>query len=138
MANYTMHTINDGEWNYTWGGPLGETQGVKMKIAAAPTANVNSSGQQNVNFDEELDYSCAPWNADATFFSVPSGVVFRDLARADAPMQVTTNTNVTTNVSTHEDVNAGSSGANKVNCSVCDQVPVGISKEQCLQSIGCL
>ncbi len=136
---YTMHTINDGQWNYSWGGPLGETQGVKMKMMATTNANVNVpeyEAQTGIS-DAAMDYSCTPWTMDATVFTVPANVNFKDVATVGGTMQgsgqgtSTTTVKGSVNVNVHTNVNA------KVDCSVCDQTPEGIARIQCRQALGC-
>lgn len=76
------HMIVDGEYSYVW--TPDTNQGFKMSITAGESTGASGSsvtqGQQTVDYNQELAYSCEPWTADSSRFSLPSGVVFMDMS----------------------------------------------------------
>ena len=76
-SEYTMHMIRDTEKMYTWGGPMGEGQGMIMPVSMQGRSPMG--GPQTANMDEEMDFTCKPWSADAGQFQPPSDVTFQDL-----------------------------------------------------------
>ncbi len=137
-GNYTMHMLNDGQWNYTWGGPIGESQGVKMKMMSETNVHTQANAQQGVDLNEQLDVNCSPWSEDSSEFVVPADIQFRDLS-AGTMMNVNVNSmmNTSTSGSASANVNANVKVKAKVDCSVCNQAPEGMSRVQCMQALGC-
>lgn len=109
-----VHMIREGEWMYTWGGPMGESQGMKMKAAGAA-----APGHQGPNMDEQMTMDCQPWTADNSKFQVPSGIEFHELGIGmgiAAPN--------------------GAMDMSAIRCAACDQVPPD-EQVQCKQVLGC-
>lgn len=78
-STYPMHMIRDTEKMYTWGGPMGEGQG--MVIPANMRGGNPMGGPSATSMDEEMDFTCKPWAADPSQFTPPSDVAFQDLGQ---------------------------------------------------------
>ena len=65
------HMIHDGTYFYVWTSLF--PQGFKSKASAGVAAE---PGSGNVDINQQLDYSCAPWTEDASLFALPAGVEF--------------------------------------------------------------
>ena len=114
-GTFPMHMIHEGEWTYTWGGPMGETQGMKMKT---PPPGANRGPGQGPDMDEDMKMDCKSWPPDGDKFTPPAGVEFHELGGM-----------------------MGSTGPDGVDmkalqCGACDQAPPE-SQEQCRQALGC-
>lgn len=77
-SEFPMHMIRNTEKMYTWGGPMGEGQG--MIMPANMQGNSPMGGPQTANMDEEMDFTCKPWSADSSRFEPPSDVQFQDMS----------------------------------------------------------
>lgn len=75
------HMIKTGDTIYAWTDMA--PQGVKMKFDASAQTSGHSSGAYDAN--AQVQYSCAPWVADASKFAVPSSVSFMDMTSAGMP-----------------------------------------------------
>ena len=113
---FPMHMIREGEWMYTWGGPMGEAQGMKMKVP--PPGAAGSKRTQGPDMNKTIDMDCNPWPVDAGKFSLPSNVDFMDLGEAMGGM--------------------GAAGIDMkaMQCSACDRAPPE-ERDQCRQVLGC-
>ena len=76
-STFPMHMIRDAQKMYTWGGPMGEKQGMIMPANMAGPMG----GPQTANMDEEMDFSCRPWAADEAKFEPPSDIEFQDMGQ---------------------------------------------------------
>ena len=115
-GTFPMHMIREGEWMYTWGGPMGDAQGMKMKVpppGAAPAGHA-----QGPDINEEMTMDCNPWPVDAGKFAMPSNVEFMDLGAAMGGM------------------GAGGVDMKAMQCAACDQAPAE-EQAQCRQVLGC-
>ncbi len=112
----TLHTLHSGDWLYSWGGPMGETQGTKMNVSKI-SKKKSSSPQSAVDLDQKMDMDCKPWTATASRFAVPAGVTFQD----HTPML-------------QQGMGAAAGGGNA--CAACDQAPAD-ARDQCRQALGC-
>lgn len=102
--------------NFTWGTtPFGTfaTQ-VKVEDTKAQAQESNS-----VDFDQSMDYSCAPWRVDNSKFDLPSGIEFTDINAQ--VMQI----------------DAAVGGVQDLQCSACDNIPDANAKTQCRAALGC-
>ncbi len=116
---FVGHMIQDGEWSYTWGGPMSEKQGVKIKLSEIEDKQSGDVPEQSsIDPDVEYDYDCDNWSPDNDKFTPPADVVFQDLSQL-IPSLPTKETN------------------DNSQCAVCDQVPAGEAQEQCRQALGC-
>lgn len=128
------HMINDGTYVYIW--TDGQTSGYKLSLAAvkqeqaqvSPMANNPSSQNphQAVNMKQQSNYSCGPWSADATMFSVPTNITFTDYSSF---MQSGTQPGAAAGVP--------AAGGNKAACAACNQAPAGAARNQCLAALKC-
>ena len=116
-GTFPMHMIHSGDWMYTWGGPMGESQGIRINTAQA-RANANRRGGPDM--DEEMDFSCQPWSMDPSKFDVPSGVQFQDFGQTIPQLGAAT----------------GSIDMKALQCAACDDAPEE-SRAQCRQMLGC-
>lgn len=116
MGSFESHMIRDDRWQYTWGGPMGDRQGVKMSVDA-----MGAAGKKNKGFDadQEMEMDCREWREDASMFMPPSNVSFSDAS--DAMRQM----------------GQMSQNIGQMKCQACDQVPAGAGREQCRQAMGC-
>lgn len=132
------YMINDGTYIYTWSAEA--AQGYKMLIPdgdfeayledaenmAADYSNDENSNPLSMNEMNNVEYDCKSWNVDESVFTPPTDVDFVDFsAQMEGLMD-----------SLQGDVD-GDSPAPGLDCSVCDNVPAGTSRDQCLQALGC-
>jgi len=75
-----MHMIRDMEKMYTWGGGMGEGQGIIMPANMQGGSFMGTPmPTSSANMDEEMDFDCKPWTADSSQFVPPSDVAFQDM-----------------------------------------------------------
>jgi hypothetical protein len=111
------HIISDGTYMYMWSSGL--STGMKISLAAARSAANNAQVNQSININQNVNMQCGAWIADASKFTVPTDVTFRDMSQLFQPAQPQTGTQTGT--------------------SPCDQVPVGPARTACqnaMQSSG--
>ncbi len=72
------HMIKNGDYFYSWTDAY--PQGVKIKLAATASGN----GQAGYDPNQKVKYSCTPWAADASKFTVPANVTFTDMSAGTA------------------------------------------------------
>lgn len=134
----TSHMINDGTFVYIW--TDGQKSGYKMSLATvkqeqsqvsmAP-GNTNSGQQgqtQGMDMKQQSDYSCGPWAADASLFTMPQGVTFTDYS---SMMQ---GAGTGAGAAMHQ--NSTTQG-NQAECSQCNKIPAGAARNQCLAALKC-
>jgi len=136
------HMINDGTYIYYW--TEGTKTGYKMslatvkeqaaKITMAPQNN-NSGEEQSptsgpVNMNQQADYSCQAWSADASKFVLPQDVTFTDYTT----MMQGVMKSVTPAVMPREGM---TTGQKQSECLQCDQVPAGSMRTQCRTALKC-
>lgn len=117
----TSHVISDGEYSYFWSSELEE--GIKVKLDPEDTSLFGkTSGESRTSFGidekEPVDFNCQPWVVDNSKFVPPSHIEFKEF---EAPK-------LETLPNAMED---------KPDCSVCDQLPAGSARDQCLSALGC-
>ena len=83
--SYPMHMIHKDGLMYSWGGPMGEKQGMLMHVDPSRMANTGP-GTAAQNMQEEMDFTCKPWSADVSQFEPPSDVEFMDMSQMMAGM----------------------------------------------------
>ncbi len=119
-APYDIGVIRDTDYNYVWSSEFG---GFKTKVKAAD-GDIFSSGEENSSVDnlndENVNFDCERWTVDSSVFVPPSTVEFLDVEAMMGEIEV--------------DANASVDG---LDCTLCDSVPDGASKDQCLQALGC-
>ncbi len=109
----TTSILRIGDYNYMWTAAL--PQGFKYAITEEDTSffgETADDSMQTSGFDADLDmdFDCDSWRVDSSMFEVPEDIEF---------MEASTNTYA-------DDP-----------CAACDMVPVGTSRDQCLQTLGC-
>ncbi len=78
-SEFPMHMIRDTEKMYTWGGPMGAGQGMVMPTNMQGGNFMGTPMPTTAaNMDEEMDFNCKPWSADASQFELPLDVTFQD------------------------------------------------------------
>ena len=116
---FTSHMITKDGSVYSWVENM--TTGFKTSIDAGTGANTENGQKEAVDMDQELNYDCQPWSADASTFELPANVEFNDLGAMMKPkLDAPANT---------DDTNA--------QCGACDQVPAGPTRDQCKSALGC-
>lgn len=79
-GNIESHMIADGGYAYTWSSVY--PQGFKIKLDLSKTnaqGNTGTSGQQSFDVNQNYSYDCQPWSADASLFTVPASVSFKEI-----------------------------------------------------------
>lgn len=132
------HMINDGSYIYMW--TDGQQNGYKMSLAVvkqeeaqvteSPSTNTNVQPSQTVNMQQKSNYSCGPWNLDASVFTLPTKVTFTDYS---SMMQGVGAPGVTSS-STQQGAQTHGSAAM---CAQCNQAPAGAARNQCLAALHC-
>ncbi|HCR81070.1 MAG: hypothetical protein UY13_C0002G0095 [Candidatus Pacebacteria bacterium GW2011_GWB1_47_8] len=116
--------MSDGEYSYIWS--AAQAQGMKMKLDPEDDQLIPQSQgeaeQAALDQDQPVDFNCQPWRPDNSKFVPPSNVEFTDFSAQMEMMQKQT------------EMMQEDSGAN---CAVCDQMPAGEARTQCLASLGC-
>ena len=122
--SFTAHMMNDGEWVYMWGGPMGQNQGTKLKIEkSVETSDSVNQQNNNVDFDQNYNFNCDDWLFDNSMFDLPNDVTFTDLSvQLQQLQQINTQTDT--------------APAANDQCAACDQVPAE-ARTQCRQALGC-
>lgn len=116
-----MKMINDGEYFYQWSEETG--QGSKMSLAEMEKwqeqGQEQASAQEQArmrNMQQEYEYKCSNWKVDESKFELPKNIQFTDLTKM---MQ-----------ETQQQVEQMRQDA----CAMCEQLPEGEAKQQCLQA----
>ncbi len=108
---------------YVWGD--GMPQGIKMPIpdANTPTPQNTQGTVQMVDLDKEMNYSCSPWSADASYFTPPTSVKFMDISQM-------------INQAVPTGSGSGAGDVQAMQCGACDSLSEP-DKTQCRQALGC-
>jgi len=121
-ANGTVmesHVIRDGDTGYTWGSTPAGTMAITFTISEEEQVVASGKSEQSINLDQNLEYSCTPWNVDESKFQPPADLNFQDIS---AQMQV---------------MQEGSASVKGAQCGACEQIPDASSKAQCKVALGC-
>jgi hypothetical protein len=120
--------ISDGEYNYIW--TSAQKQGIRIKVGANDNSlfgsDSDSEKSTGISDQDKVDFDCKPWTVDNSMFIPPADMEYVDLSEM---MQMQP-----TSAAMQE---GGESDTATPDCSVCNQIPEGPSKTQCLQSLGC-
>jgi hypothetical protein len=111
------HMIVHSGTSYVWSDAL--PSGYKMAFNASSSAQSMQSVMADPN--AQIDYSCAPWSADPTLFTLPAAIEFRDIEAAGA-------------------ASAGASSAQSMHgaqCTACDNAPDASTRAQCRAALAC-
>lgn len=71
---FDAYMISDGEDSYVWSSLM--PQGYKMPIVESTESTPT---QEGIDYNQNLDYSCAPWPTDASVFVPPANITFSAL-----------------------------------------------------------
>lgn len=128
-----MYVIRDGEYNYMWSSDM--EQGYKVKINPEDDqlfAGQTDDSDESTSFDEnqQVDFHCRPWSVDNSMFVPPSTVQFMDMSAHMQMMMDQSSTQTAPQTTTAPE-------AGSANCGMCDQVPAGAARSQCLTALGC-
>lgn len=110
------HTIRNGDDFYVWSS-LGTT-GTKFKLSSMPQNATPDQNPAEILKRNDIKYDCRAWSLDNSKFNPPAEIKFTDVTETLPQLP-----------------SGGDTPA--VNCSLCDQVPAGVSRDQCLQSLNC-
>lgn len=116
-GRFHAHMVQDGDWVYSWGGPMGEAQGVKTRVDRSAGAAGSSDAFDS---SQEMDMDCEEWPEDGSKFGVPSNVQFMEMGGMAGGMP-----------------GAAGGGMQAMQCQACDQVPPGPERDMCKQMMGC-
>lgn len=72
-SSLKAYMITDGEYSYVWSSSI--PQGFKVALADAE-AQTSSQAVEGIDYNQALDYDCAPWTADLSVFVPPANVTF--------------------------------------------------------------
>lgn len=111
--------IRDGQTNYIWSSNW--EQGFKTEVTPTDTTLFDTGSETSVEtgFDENeaIDFTCERWTVDESMFTPPAEIEFLDISATAAALQEQVDTSI--------------------DCSVCEQLPAGDSRDQCLQGLSC-
>jgi len=75
-----VYSISDGQYFYSWNDAI-KGSGSKMKIEAVETTpEENTQKQENVNWEEKLDYKCEATEINEEDLALPTDIEFVDLS----------------------------------------------------------
>ena len=131
-GTYPMNMLNDGTWQYMWGGPMGDNQGMKISTAAARSGHA-PGGHQGPDVNKEMDYQCKPWSTDASKFELPRNVQFMEMGSIMPPGMADA---MSQNMADTGNADAGGIDMHAIQCGACAQAPAE-EQEQCRQVLGC-
>lgn len=118
--SFKSNVIRDGKYNYIWSSL--DTKGFKVLIdkendTLFGTTSKETSKEGNIKDDTDVDFNCKKWSIDNSLFVPPTTIEFIDFSEQMKGIQ--------------------EQMKETTNCSVCDQIPSGDSKDQCLKALGC-
>jgi hypothetical protein len=118
------HVIVDSENSYMW--TDSSDQGFKFPIDNGEQRAISpASGSENVDVNKNYKFSCGGWIADNSLFVIPSNINFQTLSIPAIGTVAPT---------------AGSSGTTSnpsENCAVCNNIPAGAARDNCLAQLNC-
>lgn len=129
------HVLKDEQWQYMW--VDGQSQGYKFSFnesdqdelfAFTEEESEEASAEEDFAFkqDQNVEYSCEPWQPSAETFTPPSNIEFIDYqAQVDALME-----------NMPESPQVGEDEASDI-CNSCDQLQSEEARQQCLAALGC-
>lgn len=128
------YMITDNDWMYTWNSQYPE-YAMKIKISeiengSLPEAEGLPGSYDFDNYQTKMDYKCSKWIPDNSLFVPPADINFMDFTQ-------TINQFKDFDASSGSMPSFGGLGTDDL-CSQCDIMPDAESKEQCLQSLGCI
>lgn len=131
--SFGTHIINSEGTGYTWGDSPFGSMAMMFEINEEDGdffSSDTSDSDGEVNYDQDVDYKCSSWRVDRSKFQPPSDITFQDFsAQLDALPSAPTPGQATPSAATFE--------APQLDCSLCEQIPEGAARDQCLASLGC-
>ncbi|MCA9395908.1 MAG: hypothetical protein KC649_01955 [Candidatus Omnitrophica bacterium] len=115
-GSFASHMIRDDEWQYVWGGPMGQNRGFKSSVSSADGFRKKS---KTFDTDEVMDMDCEAWSEDKSFFVPPADIDFSDMTQNLRQVQQAT------------------ADMNQIKCSACDQIPDPQGRQKCREMMGC-
>lgn len=117
------HMISDGTTLYLW--IDGQTDGIKASIAELEelSDNFSAQGQQSIDLNREVDYSCGPWTIDDSVFAIPN-INFQDMGAMMEGFE-----NLMREGEGEDDTKARQ-------CEACESLPAEAA-QSCRQALGC-
>lgn len=128
----TAHAIRNGETTYFWtdddstpGFMYTQSEEDFLMMQKDIDQSSDEDGINPLESDDEVEFICKGWNPDSAIFTPPADKEFMD---ASAQMEVM-----------NDQVGNMMDGDSlpELDCSVCDQVPAGEARNQCLESFNC-
>jgi hypothetical protein len=113
------HMIIDSSNGYMWTDQT--KQGYKIPINEQTAVPSGSTQTQASDVNKKIQFSCLPWTADSSLFTLPTDITFQSMIIPSIP--------------------AIKPGTNNINtqdkCAVCNNVPEGAAKESCKAQLQC-
>ncbi len=113
------HMIVDQPTAYVW--MDGQTDGFKMSLDAVKQPQGST---QSVDIDKKVDYTCTSWSTDASIFTLPAGIEFRDMGAFTVPS------------GTMQTSGMPATGGTAEQCAACNSLPAA-SQAQCKAALNC-
>jgi predicted small secreted protein len=118
--NTETYLIKKGTEYYVWGSDTAG-KGTKFVFTEADEKAMQEKGQnqeadKNVDLNKTVDYKCSIWIPDNSLFTVPANIEFQDMTAVFKDMQ-----------------NQNSQIQQEV-CKMCDKLPAGSSKDDCIKT----
>jgi hypothetical protein len=119
------HMIQSAGYAYVWTDAKGQVQGTKFKTdtlkSTSPAPGVQS---QTADLNAQVDMKCSAWTVDNSKFVIPGDVKFTDVSSLVKQAQPKATGSAT------------SSGAAKVDKSLCDSIKDETAKAACVRALG--
>lgn len=128
-ATTRSHMITDGKYFYNWSDE--QKQGMKMEITEDMNQQLEEakekpeSYKQYLDENQQMNYECSGWRADASLFVPPTDVTFTDFSEQLKMMQ-----------KLQENSSESASGMPENKCDVCNSLPAD-AQAACKQGLGC-
>jgi len=82
----TTHMIHTGEYMWSW--TDGIAQGIKMPIPQASASGDTTTSNTQFDYNQNVEYTCAPWMVDQTLLTPPTTIDFMELGENGMPQGV--------------------------------------------------
>lgn len=115
-----VYVIKKATEYYMWGSEM-PGKGTKFVFTEADEKALQEKSQtqeanKNVDFNKKGDYKCGIWLADNSLFNVPANIEFTDMT------------------SLLKDMMNQNSGMQQEICKMCDNLPAGAAKDNCVKT----
>ncbi len=81
------HMINDGTYMYSWSSMGSQGTKIKLDSIAEASKKADTTQNQNVDLNKEVDYKCSSWSVDSSMFVPPATIQFMDLSETMKQVQ---------------------------------------------------